>query len=141
MGIFMPSGLKFIKLTISIIHYILMQFNIKFEIPKVWYESIMCVTLRLYMLKRLAWRWTICSWNTLSESKVINVCGCADRMFIVFVYLNSVFNTTWVLFQYLTTYMVWALSPASEHQWQVCWWFLDIYHPYHLASTPVVHGI
>jgi len=35
MGIFMPSGLKFLELTISIIHYILMQFNMKLEIPKV----------------------------------------------------------------------------------------------------------
>jgi len=35
MGIFMPNGLKFLELIISIIHYILMQFNMKFEIPEV----------------------------------------------------------------------------------------------------------
>ena len=35
MAIFMPSGLNFLELTISIIHYILMEFNMKFEIPDV----------------------------------------------------------------------------------------------------------
>jgi len=35
---------------------------------------------------------------------------------IVLVYLNSALYTVSMLFQYLTTYVVWTLSPASELQ-------------------------
>jgi hypothetical protein len=50
------------------------------------------------------------------SEKKINAYGCAARILIVFIYLNSALYTVSVLLQYLTTYMVWALSPASELQ-------------------------
>jgi len=37
-------------------------------------------------------------------------------IFTVLAYLSSALYTVSVLFQYLTTYVVWTLSPASELQ-------------------------